>query len=399
MFWLKKINRCDIFILLNILYSMQGLLYPQGFINQLLQIVIILWSLMVAVKYLFLKEYNSRLLKATSWLVFMYVIYGTILLVWGSSSIIYVGELPSKYIYLQVSLRSLLPIYVFYHYSYRGFLSNNRIRIYTLLLLVSLIPMFYFRQMQNLLRANRDEATNNMGYDFLSLLPLCCFFYKRPIIQYILLSVTLFFIVMAMKRGAIAIAVLCVVLFIYGNIFSKGNKYKIANLFLSAFIIIGTVYFVSYLVATSDYFALRLESTLAGDSSGRDDIFDVILKTVQNETNLFYFLFGRGADSTWGIAGGYAHNDWLETVCNNGILGVFILLYFYYTLVKGVRYLRKIPEKSIYISYIILFLILLLKTFFSMSIQNMDISQSLLLGYFAFLISKNKNNTFQERFV
>lgn len=399
MFWLKRINRCDVFILLNILYSMQGLLYPQGVINQLLQMVIILWSLTIAVKYLFLRKHNSRLLKATSWLVFMYVIYGTILLFWGDSYIPYAGEFPSKYIYLQVSLRSLLPIYVFYHYSYRGFLSSQRIRIYGLFLLASLMPMFYFRQMQNLLYVNKNEVTNNMGYDFLSLLPLCCFFYKRPIIQYILLSITLLFIVMAMKRGAIVIAGFCVVLLIYGNIFSKGYKYKVINILYSVLIIIGAVYFISHMIATSDYFALRFENTLSGDTSGRDDIFEAIWNSVQNETNLFYFLLGRGADSTWGIAGVYAHNDWLETVCNNGLLGVFILLNFYYTIVKDAHYLRITTVKFIYTSYIILFLILLLKTFFSMSIQNMDISQSLLLGYFAFLISKTKNNIFQERFV
>ena len=53
MLGLKKLNRCDIFIALNVLYSMQGLLYPSGAINQICQLIIIVWGLVILAQYYF----------------------------------------------------------------------------------------------------------------------------------------------------------------------------------------------------------------------------------------------------------------------------------------------------------------------------------------------------------
>ena len=384
MFGLKNINRCDVFIVLNILYSMQGLIYSPGFVNRLLQLMIIVWALFVSIKYLFGYNSNSKLLVATSWLVFMYTIYGGILLIYGNTFISYINELPPRYIYLQVSLRSLLPIYVFYNYAYKGYLSSDRIRLYGIILLIALVPVFYFQQSQIMLQLDRDEITNNMGYSFLSLLPLYCFYYKNNILQYILLSIALLFIIMAMKRGAIVISVICIGLIIYGNLFVGDNKRKIFNLFLSSIVVVGAIYFILHMLATSDYFALRLEQTLSGNSSGRDDLYNDILQSVKQENNVFYLLFGRGADSTWGVAGNYAHQDWLETLCNNGLIGVFLLFNFYFSLFRNMYFSRKLFIKPLYISYMILFITSFSKTLFSMSIQNMDIAQSLLIGYFSY---------------
>lgn len=52
MFGLKKLNRCDVYLALNLLYSMQGLLYPSGAFNQMLQLIIIIWGLVVFMRYI-----------------------------------------------------------------------------------------------------------------------------------------------------------------------------------------------------------------------------------------------------------------------------------------------------------------------------------------------------------
>ena len=151
MLGINHINRSDIFLALNILYSMQGILYPNGILNQALQLVIIIWGLSIFSKFLLSQLRQTRFLKATTALVLMYCLYGCILLFFGNPLIINIPDAPSRYIYLQVSLRSLLNIYVFYHYASKGFLTSSRIRIYTILLLCSLIPRFYYTQAQIML--------------------------------------------------------------------------------------------------------------------------------------------------------------------------------------------------------------------------------------------------------
>lgn len=399
MLGIKQINRCDIFIALNVLYSMQGVLYPNGVINQILQLVIIIWGLLVFSKYLFSSLCRIRLLKATTALVLMYCLYGGILILFGNPLITNIPSAPSRYIYLQVSLRSLLNIYVFYHYASIGILSASRIRIYALLLLLSMIPRYYYNQAQIMYMSNRDEVTNNMGYTFLAILPSLFFFYKEPLLQYVLLSTTMFFMIMAMKRGAIAIGSLVIVLLVCYNIFSKKNKHKFWTILLTIFLIFGAVFVVLNLLSENGYFLSRIEQTLDGDSSGRDEIYGQLWQKIRNEQSVIYMLFGRGADSTWALAGNYAHQDWLETLCNNGLVGCLLLLSFFVSLFQDAFYSRKVFMKNFFMSYIVLLIIIFCQTMFSMSIQALDISLSAVLGYFTFWKGRSHDEIVREELV
>lgn len=387
MLGIKSINRCDVFIALNILYSMQGLLYPSGIINQILQLVIIVWGLIISSRYILGIYKQTKMLKATSALVFMYSLYGGVLILFGLPQLENIPDTPAKYIYLQVSLRSLLNIYVFYHYASKGILTTFRICVYAVILLLSFIPKFYYEQARILFETNREEMTNNMGYTFLAVLPTLFFFQKKPLLQYILLAVTLLYIVMAMKRGAIIIGLVATIALVGINIFSSNSKYKFWSMMFSVVLVTGAVYFVSKMMSESDYFAYRVEQTLSGDSSGRDDLYGTLWHSILNEQNMFYILFGRGADSTWAVAGNYAHQDWLETLCNNGLAGCVILLCFFLTFFRDAFSSRTIFSKNFYAAYMALFVITMSKTMFSMSIQSMEVPLSMLLGYFTYWVN------------
>ena len=149
----------------------------------------------------------------------------------------------------------------------------------------------------------------------------------------------------------------------------------------------GAVYFVSKMMSESDYFAYRVEQTLSGDSSGRDDLYGTLWHSILNEQNMFYILFGRGADSTWAVAGNYAHQDWLETLCNNGLTGCVILLCFFLMFLRDAFSSRTVFSKNFYAAYMVLFVITMSKTMFSMSIQSMEVPLSMLLGYFTYWVN------------
>ena len=396
---IKHLNRCDFFIALNLIYSMQGILYPNGIINKVLQLVIIIWGISIFSKLVFGRLYQTRLLKATTALILMYSLYGGLLIIFGNPLIINIHEAPSRYIYLQASLRSLLNIYVFYHYAGTGLLTVSRIRIYTLLLLCSLIPRYYYSQALIMLMSNRDEVTNNIGYSFLAIIPALFFFIKKPLLQYLLLAITLFFIIIAMKRGAIAIGLLTISLLLYSNIFTKDSKQKFWTFLLTIVLVLVAIFIVCYLMSNSDYFLFRIEQTLEGDSSGRDDIYSNLWKKLLNEHSVIYLLFGRGADSTWALAGNYAHQDWLETLCNNGLVGCVLLFNFFRCLLQDAFYSKKIFTKNYRNAYMVIFIIVFCQTLFSMSIQSLELPISIVLGYLTYWKGRSHIELIQEELV
>ena len=198
-----------------------------------------------------------------------------------------------------------------------------------------------------------------------------------------------------MKRGAILIGVVASILFLYANMKYSSSWMKIITILLTIVIVVGVSKHIDYMMSNSAYFMARFEDTLDGNSSGRDVMYENLWNAIFIEQNPFYFYFGRGADSTLRVAGAFAHQDWLETFCNNGLIGVIVLFFFFYTFGKNVwRSKMYFPDMMFY-SFATLFIITFSKTLFSMSIQNLDLPITMLLGYFAFEIQDLSKNDYE----
>lgn len=383
MFGIKRINPCDVFVALWVLYYLQGLLYPQGIINQLIQLMMILMGLVSFAKCLTMPA--PGLIKATVVLVLMYVVYGTAIILFGDGI-----DWTADSTYLKTSFNSLLPIFFFYLQTKYGSLTEKRIRIYTVVIICCLMVFYTYFGLIFLDYLGVEETTNNVSYMFVSLIPFVYFYYKKPVTQYVLLSVLLAYILMGMKRGAILVGAMSVIIYIYSRFREGTFRQKTAVLFLSMLIVIGAIYAVGYMLETSDYFVKRVESTLEGNSSGRDRIYSSVWNAIKDEQRIVPFLFGHGANSTIKYAGNFAHQDWLETACNNGLVGVLILLTFFLSFFKTVLKSRRVLPPHYFYCFLMLFAICISKTMFSMSIQNFDMYQGMLIGYFAYWVSGNE---------
>lgn len=135
------------------------------------------------------------------------------------------------------------------------------------------------------------------------------------------------------------------------------------------------------MMTTNELFLDRIEQTREGDSSGRDEIFSRIYHELVYDPSIIHLFFGRGANSTLGVSGSYAHNDWLETACNNGLLGVFILLFFFLSMYMQLRRSKTVLDANVYSAFAMVFFICSVKTLFSQSIQNLPIYQSIVISY------------------
>lgn len=384
-----SLNACDLYVLLGIFYYLQNIAYPPGIIAQAIQLIMILWGIWAAAKTIIEPRRMPLVLRAAMLLIIMYSLYGLAEMVYPRHILITEGYLNKEvhaYVYLQNALNSFLPFFVFYRFYNSGRLSGRRIAVYLFLFLATtFIRYFYsiyaFLESQMLSGGSRTEFTNNLGYTFLSLIPYI-FFLRRILPRYILLGVLIVFIIACMKRGAILIGGVSAMWFLLSQIkHSRGiGRKTLAIIFMCAIVGVATWY-VMDMLANSDYFVYRLNKTLEGNSSNRDTIYSTLFKEIIDDPSLLHWLFGRGANSTVLIAGNYAHEDWLELMTNNGIIGVVLGISFiaslYYTAYKNRRILGPNYTTCLMMATTMVFM----QTFFSMIIYQMSIWVSLPLAY------------------
>lgn len=380
-FSLKQLNRCDYYVLIWWLYQMQGFLYPEGPIGQVLQAILIVWAGIEAKDYLLPNKRNPSLLKATFLLLFMYCIYGIPLAIFNPIGI------SRPHVYLQEFITSFLPIFLFYKYLNDGVLTEKRLKRYICLFLVVAVWHYFKYEQESIAKlrlrgSKRDEITNNTGYEFLALIPITFFFYRKPLLQYSLLCLNLLFIVMAMKRGPILIGAICFIWVLIMNVKAAENKkYRYATIFLGFMIILAGLSYITYQMENSDYMSRRIEETKEGNTSGRDHLYSDVLEKIVDDTSVSHLLIGRGAWSTISFLGKPAHQDWLETAVNNGLVGIVILINFCFNFFLTVVKKNETIPKPIHTAYVMMFFIFVFKTMFSMSLGDMPCFQSMLISF------------------
>lgn len=390
---------CTIYIFLWIFYNLQGTLYASGsFISQFLLLVIIIISLYTTGKVLLMRN-RSRFIKGLDILLTLFTIYGFIRIVNGDD--LYITEFGREkvrnFVYLKEIYCSLLPIYTFYYFSIKGYLNENTLRKWVIPFFVVAICEYYRIERDTikiLVEAGLNDTgiTNNSSYLFLSLIPALCLYYKKPAMQYIGLIICLFFVLMGAKRGAIIISLLIIAIFQYYNFKNSEGKRKTTLFVLSLFLFYVAFYILNEAIESQGYLYTRIQKTLEGDAGGiRNHMYSHLWNVFLHQSDVIQILFGRGAWGTLNVNINFAHNDWLEILTNQGVLGVLIFCNFFFALYKE----RKTISNNVYAVeiFVIIFTILFTKTLFSMSYSDMNIY---LTSIFGFVLAKGETIGRQE---
>lgn len=381
-------NKCDFYISLWVFYYLQDIVYPQGLISQIVLLFILLISFVYAFKVVNLHSL-PQYLKGLNLLLGFFLIYGVHLIIFGGDIKYYGGREITSYAYLQSILISLLPIYVFYYFTKIKLLDDERLKCWVVVFFISTILLYFKEQRDSLAMiieqgGTRTETTNNIGYYFVSLIPCMILFKKNLIAQTMGLLIIIFFLIFAMKRGALIIGVMCS-LYLFIKMYKEirgSRKLLIVILGVIAFSLL--IFFFIQRLETSEYFLARLEDTKDGNSSGRDEIWSFFWNHFINQADFIHFIFGYGANGTARIFYNGAHNDWLEMATNNGLIG--LILYFYYWL-SFYKTNKKVSNQSARITLWLIFFIFLGRTFISQSYNAMNYPVTCMLGYF--LANKN----------
>ena len=266
-------------------------------------------------------------------------------------------------------------------------LDEQWFRKYAFVFLFLSIAIFLENQLKEQFLTGDQEITNNCAYSFVALLPIFLFWQKKPLVQYILIIIAALFVLISMKRGAILIFVISVIPFLLRTYKSSNKKGKVAVIFGVLLLFSITYYAVQKMMDSSDLFRLRIEQTMEGKTSNRDLIYESLWDEFSHNYSGIEFLMGRGADATIVITGGkYAHNDWLETVIDQGVLGVTVFVLFWFSMF--ITFIKMKKNQLVKTALLIIFISGFTRTFFSMSIGQMPIFFTSVLGYCLFSYSQ-----------
>lgn len=368
-----------IYTLLWSIYFLQGTVfshYGEG-MAQMILVVLLLFSI-YCFFYVNINYNINSYLKALNYLVVMFTIYGVIRIINGDIVVFSNLREAIPFYYLKNVYISLLPIYVYYLWAKMGVLNKNYLQIY-LLLFLFFVSLRYIENYMNASKSTEsEEITNNIGIRFMTLIPMLFFLEKRRVLQYTALVYILTFVVMGMKRGAILLAVLLTIYFLYHSLKEASQKEKMYLLLLSIVAIVLICMVVADLMDNSAYFNRRVQQTLEGDSSGRDSIYSALWYAFIENGSLFHCLLGFGADATIEFAGDFAHNDWLELLINNGLLGIVLYAWYWW---KFASLKNKIEEETAQFAVVAYCITFFMLTLYSMSYSNLNIFSTMGLGY------------------
>lgn len=385
---LNLFSTATVYILLFCLYWLQGIIYEEGsIISRGTLAIILLIGVVYTIKYAFQPK-KTPYFRQLLFLLAIFSIYGFILVLENPTIQFMSGNQTSNLYYLKDIWVSLLPIFVFYYFFSKGLLNDLNSVFWSLVFVVLAIIVYLGRGQEQLMTMDMMEnatGANNMAYMLLQLFPLIVFIRKNKIIQYALIAIIGFFVIMGFKRGAILIYALCLVYYIL-RAFRHSSFWSKALIIILSFVVLWLGYgMIGYLLENSSFFQYRLDQITYRDSSGRDDIYSDVLDTYLNAPFVNVIL-GYGGYGSIRMTGSLAHNDWLEILINQGLIGILIYLIYWITLFKTWFRGRR---HSLSLYFMICLIILFVRTFISMSYSDMFFAYDFVFAYILYKL----NNT------
>ena len=133
------------------------------------------------------------------------------------------------------------------------------------------------------------------------------------------------------------------------------------------------------------------------NTSHRDVIYAQAIDVFLQERNVLFKFFGHGGYSTLDLMLNNAHNDWFEILVNHGIIGVMIFLFLCFQMFMTVRQAKRY-DSSLYISLLIVAVIFIGRTLFSMSYSDVGRGLIIAMGYGIAQLNllQNKKDDFEK---
>ena len=379
----RTVNFLTIAILLFVIYFLQGFLYPTGsIISQFSILLFLIIGFFSFIKTL-LRLNNPFFVKV--FIAFYIILLLTFLLspktVIGTKNEA-IGLVSTFGQFKEISA-FVLSFFIAYVFVSKKNINSAYIYWAGIVFFVLSVIRYFFSK--DLLLEDNEMFTNNAGYFIVASIPYIPFLIKQKksigVIIFVLMSGL---IIASAKRGAIVCLIVSLLFMLL--YYLKSHKVTIKRIVITLIVLLISAIFVYYAVSSNEYLMMRILRTQNEGIGQRSIAYSTLWQYWSSETNILKFLFGNGMAQTVTVWGNYAHNDWLELLIDNGLVGTVIYMLLF---ISAFVYIRKMNIESVYkLSAYLCLIIWLLKTIFSMGYTSiMNITFCLLLGM---LIGKNE---------
>lgn len=250
---------------------------------------------------------------------------------------------------------TMLPLYFYYYYAHKGVIDEAMLRRFFHLFFIFILVKIYANYLCQF-ELIKSGMTQDAGYDVVILFPMILSFRKN---RFLVIPFLLFFLcfsltIFSMKRGAILIASISFFIFFLMMIKENASKrLKIISFMLALFILMSMITIVFY--EESGFFQIRVEKTLEGNLSKRDEIWGILIRHFVENMDDTQSLFGVGANTTYSITRlELAHNDWLQMIVEYGMIGMLLYALFFFSFIKKCFDMRKVSPYAFSLSMMLL---------------------------------------------
>ena len=349
-------NKLLILVALFTVYYLQGALYPSGsIVSQGILLIYLLFGF-----FCFVKTFGNRVTPRCImiWSVF-FLIHGLCFLISPKEVVGIKNEAIGRvatFNQFKGIATFMLTLFIGYYYSYKNKTSEKYILWFGIIFFLSSVVQYYYSLSQLMIKYG-EETTNNTGYTMLTVVPYLPIVFKRKRILGIIMAVVIVALIMwSAKRGAlICLAGSAIFSLFY---YLKTHKVRLKTIMVIILLSFVVGYFVYQQYLDNEYLQSRMEATMEGKSSNRDVAYSQLFNHWLNETNPLLFLFGNGTAQTITVWGNYGHNDWLELLIDNGLVGALVYFAMFITTISYIRKARlsKLNKMSAYLCVLILFM-------------------------------------------
>lgn len=366
-------------LLLLILYTLKGALYPAGIISKIIAFIELSICIFLGIKSF--KFTHRNLVIDTLFIIIGIVTVSYIISdkeIYGS----FIGYTTS-FIYIRAFYGAVLPALGMYYLARTDKISLKQLEYFFYLIFIASIIAFFYETITVLIEKHH-QITSNESYRFVYIMPFVVFLKGKTKILFLwILSIIV--TILSAKRGAIVGVCLECLVYYWWMFCSSRNKF----FFLLGILIICAIggYYLYEYYQNDAYMQMRVEATLEGKTSGRDIIVSKLI-THFVDADIGEIIFGAGFVQTLTIAGNYAHNDWLEFLIDIGLVGFSIYCVFYLSLLYTIKNTNDILRRGLWLIFIAFFP----ATFYSIVFFSESTSVGFLwLGYILGIRDKSNN--------
>ena len=265
---------------------------------------------------------------------------------------------------MTVVVTNLTTIVSVFLVTYAGFFKSRV--LFKLALFLFVISVFDYFLRFGQIEETKYGSSVNAAYSMIYILFMLCvngFNRKTNLLFFAIFCL----VILSAKRGAIICMMLVSLSYI---LYRYAHKLK-TMVFIIPFALLLLYGVTQYIYTNSVNLQTKVEGTMQGNSSGREYMNEVLwLHFLHSSTQdqIFGYQFG-GSISLLGID---AHNDWLEILIGQGLVGVILyimlLINLWYIYVKKKRYLKNY-ERFIVVTSLVIWLI---KSYISQTVYGGD---------------------------